>query len=115
VKDENGDLLADSHNILNSWRICFSQLLNVDGISDVRQIPNHTPDSLFPQPCLFEVKIATENLKKYKSPGNDPIPKELIQAGGEILECELHELIYVWRKEDLPEQWEESIVVPEGR
>ncbi|PNF20840.1 hypothetical protein B7P43_G12066 [Cryptotermes secundus] len=29
VKDENGDLLADSHNILNRWGNYFSQLLNV--------------------------------------------------------------------------------------
>jgi hypothetical protein len=27
VKDENGDLLADSHNILNRWKNYFSQLL----------------------------------------------------------------------------------------
>jgi hypothetical protein len=23
MKNENGDLLADSHNILNSWKNCF--------------------------------------------------------------------------------------------
>jgi hypothetical protein len=34
VKDENGDLLADSHIILNN----FSQLLNVHRVSDVRQV-----------------------------------------------------------------------------
>jgi hypothetical protein len=28
VKDENGDMLADSHNILNRWKNYFSQLLN---------------------------------------------------------------------------------------
>jgi hypothetical protein len=27
VKDENGDVLADSHNILNRWKKCSSQLL----------------------------------------------------------------------------------------
>jgi hypothetical protein len=31
LKDENGDLVADSHNILIRWKICFSQLLNVIG------------------------------------------------------------------------------------
>ncbi|PNF19370.1 hypothetical protein B7P43_G06343, partial [Cryptotermes secundus] len=30
VKDENSDLLADSHSILNRWRNYFSQLLNVN-------------------------------------------------------------------------------------
>jgi hypothetical protein len=42
VKDENGDLLADSRNILNRWKNYFSQLLNVHNVSDVRQIEVHT-------------------------------------------------------------------------
>jgi hypothetical protein len=37
VKDENGDLLADSNTILNRWKSYFSQLLNVYDVSDVRQ------------------------------------------------------------------------------
>jgi hypothetical protein len=42
VKDENGDLLADSHNILNRWKNYFSQLLNVQhNVSEVRQIEVH--------------------------------------------------------------------------
>jgi hypothetical protein len=32
VKDENEDLLADSHNILNRWKNYFSQLLNVHNV-----------------------------------------------------------------------------------
>jgi hypothetical protein len=52
-------------------------------------------------------------LKKYKSPGSEQIPAELIQAGGEILLSEIHKLINsVWNKEELPDQWEESIIVP---
>jgi hypothetical protein len=37
VKDENGDMLADSKNILNTKNY-FSQLLNVHRVTDVRQI-----------------------------------------------------------------------------
>jgi hypothetical protein len=37
VKDENGDLLVDSHNILNRWKNNFSQLLKVHNASDIRQ------------------------------------------------------------------------------
>jgi hypothetical protein len=29
VKDENGDMLANPHNILNRWKNHFTQLLNV--------------------------------------------------------------------------------------
>jgi hypothetical protein len=42
VKDENGDLLADPHNILNRWKNYFSQLLNVHRASDGRQMEKHT-------------------------------------------------------------------------
>jgi hypothetical protein len=42
VKNENGDLLADSHSILNRWKYHFYQLLNVHRVSDVRQIEIHT-------------------------------------------------------------------------
>jgi hypothetical protein len=66
VKDENGDLLADSHNILNTWKNYFSQLLNV-----------------VPYPSPFEVKIAVAKLKSYRLLGSDQILAELIQAGGE--------------------------------
>jgi hypothetical protein len=37
VKDGNDDL-ADSHNILNRCKNYFTKLLNVPGVSDVRQI-----------------------------------------------------------------------------
>jgi hypothetical protein len=42
VKDENGDMLADLHNISNRWKNYFSQLLNVYRVSDVRQIEIHS-------------------------------------------------------------------------
>jgi hypothetical protein len=52
-------------------------------------------------------------LKKYKSPGSDQILAELIQAGGEMLLSAIHELINsTWNKEELPDQWKESIIVP---
>jgi hypothetical protein len=46
VKDENGDLLADSSNIVIRRKSYFCQLLNVHNVSDVRQIGIHTAKSL---------------------------------------------------------------------
>jgi 3'-phosphoadenosine 5'-phosphosulfate sulfotransferase len=65
MKDENGELLADSHSILNKWKNYFSQLLNVHNVSNVRQIEVHS----------------------------------------------IHKLVNsVRNKEELPDQWKESIV-----
>ncbi|PNF25843.1 hypothetical protein B7P43_G11138 [Cryptotermes secundus] len=55
VKDENGDLFADSHNILSRWKDYFPQLLNVHRASVVRQIEMHTIEQLIPNPSPFEV------------------------------------------------------------
>ncbi|PNF20043.1 hypothetical protein B7P43_G05813 [Cryptotermes secundus] len=83
VKDENGDLLAESHNSLNRWRNYFSQLLNVHRVSTVRQTEIHTAEPLVPDPSPFGVEIAIAKLKRYKSPGSD-----------------------------MPDQWKESIILP---
>jgi hypothetical protein len=37
VKDEKGDLVADSHSIVVRWRNYFSQVFNVHGVKDVGQ------------------------------------------------------------------------------
>jgi hypothetical protein len=61
VKDEKGELHADSHNIVNRWKNYFSQLLNVHRVRDVRQIEIQTAEPLIRDPSYFEVKIAIEN------------------------------------------------------
>jgi hypothetical protein len=110
VTDENGNVLADSHNILNGY---FSQFLNAHRVSDVRQIEIHRAEQLVPDPSPFEVEIAISKLKRCKSLSSDEIAAELIQAEVEILRSKIHKLIKsIWNKEDLPDQWKESIIVP---
>jgi hypothetical protein len=73
----------------------------------------HAGEPLVPDPSPSEVETAIAKLKKYKTPGSDQIPAELIQAGGETLQSEIHKLINsIWSKEELPDQWKESITVP---
>jgi hypothetical protein len=88
--------------------------LNVHGVSDdVRQIEIHTAEPLVPDPSPFEVETAIAKLKKYKSLGNDKIPAELIKARGAALQSETHKLLNsIWNKEELHDQWKESIIVP---
>jgi hypothetical protein len=72
----------------------------------------HAAQPLVPDNSPFEVEIAIEKLKRFKSPGSDKIPVEIIQAGGEILRSKIHKLINsIWNKEELPDQWKESIIV----
>jgi hypothetical protein len=48
------------------------------------------PSHLYLTPVTSKVQIATEWLKRYKLRGNDEIPAEMIQAGGNILRSEFH-------------------------
>jgi hypothetical protein len=113
VKDEKGDLVADSYSILARWRDNFFQLLNVHGVNDVRRTEIRTAEPLVPEPSDSEVDMAIEKLKRHKSPGIDQIPAELIQAGRRTFPSEIHKLINsIWNKEEFPEQWKESIIVP---
>ena len=107
-----GDLVADSHSVLAKWRNHLSQLLNIHGVNDVSQTEIHTTEPLVPEPSAFEFELAIEKLKSHKSPSIDPIPVELIKAEGRTICCEIHKLIIsIWNKEELPEEWKESIII----
>jgi hypothetical protein len=87
--------------------------LNVQGVGGIRQTEIHIAEPFMPLPSAAEVEIAIRKLKRYKVLGSDQIPAELIQEGGKILHSEIHKLIMlIWNKEELPQQWKESIVVP---
>jgi hypothetical protein len=91
----------------------FSQLFNVHNVSDVRQIEVHTAKPLVPGPSRLEFEIVIAKLKKYKSAGSDQISAELIQSGAEISLCAIHNLINsALKRQELPDQWKESIIVP---
>jgi hypothetical protein len=61
VKDENGDLFADSQNILNRWKNYFSQFLNVHNGSDVRQREVYTAEQIVLGPSCLEDKISMQS------------------------------------------------------
>ena len=81
VKDEKGDLVANTHGIMARWRNYFSQLLNVHEVKDVRQAEIHSIEPLVPEPNAFEVELTIEKLRNHKSQGIDQIPAELIKQG----------------------------------
>ena len=83
------------------------------GVKDAVQVDTPTAEPLVPEPSAFEVELAIDKLKDHKSPGIDGIPAELIKAGSGTICLEIHKLITsIWKKEKLPEEWKESIIVP---
>ena len=68
VKDDKGDLVADSQSILARCRNYFSQMLNVHGVSDIREteIQIHTVEPVVFGLSTSEVELATGKLKSHK-------------------------------------------------
>jgi hypothetical protein len=57
--------------------------------------------------------MAIEKLKRHMSPGINQIPADLIKVGNRTIRCEIHKINNsIWNKEELPEEWKESIIVP---
>ena len=106
-------MVTDCHNILARWWNHFSELCNVHGVSGVRQTELCTAERLVAEPSAFEDEMATEKLKRHKSPDIGQTPAELIKPGGRTVCPEIHELVIsIWNKEELPEKWKESVIVP---
>ena len=89
VGNEKGDFVSDPYSIGSMWTNCFSQLLNVHGVNDIRQTEMHTAEPLVAVTSASVVESAIEKLKSHKSPGIDQISAELRQEGKTIL-CEVH-------------------------
>jgi hypothetical protein len=90
----------------------FEQILSLHGVNYVRQTEMRTVGPLALKSRPLDVELATETLQRYKSPSTDQIPAELFQRGGNTLYSEIHRLTKsTWKKEELPQQWKESITV----
>jgi hypothetical protein len=63
VKDERGNLLADSHKILKRWKDHFCQLMNVHWAGGVRQSEMHTVEPSLPDPRASDVEVAIGKLE----------------------------------------------------
>jgi hypothetical protein len=101
VKDGKGDLITDSQSILARWRNHVSQLLNVHGADAVRQRVN----TYCKASSAFDVGMAIEKLKSYKSSGIDQISAELIKQGVEQFALRSIKLfILVGLRRNVPEE-----------
>ena len=106
VKDEKGNLVADSHSIMARWRNHIFQLLNINGVNDVRQTELPTAEPLVPETNAFEIELAIEKLKSHKSPRIDQITAELIKEAGRKIHSEIRKIINsISNKLELPEEW----------
>jgi len=113
IKKHDGTIVGDTTSILSRWKQFFSNLLNVNQITSHEGSEVYTAETDNPEPRLIEVELAIEKLRRHKATSVDHIPSKLIHAGGDKLYEEIHKLILlIWNKEELPQEWKESVIVP---
>ena len=107
VWGEKGDIITASHRILPR---CL--LFSVHGVNDDRQTPIHTAGQLASEPSASEVEMAINKPKRLKSPCINQTPAELINSGAVTIRSEIYKLMNtILNKEELPDEWKESIIV----
>jgi len=73
----------------------------------------YTAERLGSEPSALEFELAIEKLKSHRSPDIDQTTAKLIKVGCRKISYEIHELIIsICNKEELTEEWNESIIVP---
>ena len=117
IRNAEGIVLQSKDEIKQRWTQYCSSLYKDHGGGDemVKELDEITPPiDEDPQDILYEeVEKAIRSLKCHKSPGSDGITAEMLQAGGEQLARQIHQLCNkAWHEGTIPEEWSKAILVP---
>ncbi len=116
IKDQSGTVLEDGKQIKARWKQHFEKLYNEQNETDpdiLKELPATNSHEPLDNVMKEEVEAAIRALKKKKSPGEDNISAEMIQAGQECSTEMMHvlcEKIFVDKQS--PEDWSKAIIVP---
>lgn len=117
IKDEAGNILTEEERIMTRWKEYFRKLLNGE---DTQTIKNENKDKNIQQEETFneeitkqEIEEALKTLKYGKAPGHDKITTEMIKKmGGKGITMLTKLFNKIWRKEEIPRDWEIGIIIP---
>ena len=116
IKDQSGTVLEDGKKIKARWKQHFEKLYNEQNDTDpeiLKELPATNSHEPLDNVMKEEVEAAIRALKKKKSPGEDNISAEMMQAGQECSTEMMHvlcEKIFVDKQS--PEEWSKAIIVP---
>ena len=117
IKNSTGDLLLDKEKVSERWVEHFRCLLNRPPPQEPvpatveNQLPLHGEE--VEEPTREEVLLIIRSLKNNKAAGIDEISAELIKYGGRPLhEAMVKIVIGIWRREEMPLEWEEGMFLP---
>jgi hypothetical protein len=90
------------------WKNYFTQLWNVHRDNDVRHTEIHTAGPLAPESSAFEVDMAIEKLKRYRSPGIDQLPAAMIKTDFSVRSVN-YLILFRIKRNCLSSRWSQSL------
>ena len=111
LKDRNGMDLTEAEDIKKRWQEFIEELYK----KDLNDSDNHDGmiTHLEPDILEYEVKWALGCIITNKASGGDRIPAELFQTLKDDAVKVLHSICQqIWKAQQLPEDWERSVVIP---
>ena len=116
VKSKAGETLAEKEQIKGRWKEYYEGLYNEQNPVDETVLDELPPTNTTEHMDDFleeEVAAAIKNLKKGKSPGEDNITAEMLQAGEECSVKMMHTLCNkIYQEEQCPADWGKAVIVP---
>ena len=113
IKDAQGQIITDKHQIEQRWGGYFEGLLNPN--EDTRDNNFSAQDILEHEPEILrsEVEESLKSAKTGKAPGIDGISIQIIKAAGEAgVELLWRVCRAVWKDGIAPMEWRQSIIIP---
>ena len=113
INDKNGNPLIHPSKVTMRWREYFQELLNPLGEKNKIIPTDLVVSTLDPEILHNEVDRVVRQAPKYKTPGVDRLPTEIIQATGEYGIKWLHRIFNAaWAQQRTPKDWQQAIIIP---
>lgn len=124
TKDEEGNFIAEKHEVLERWKQYFQKLLNAQTEEDKEEdedekleviidANNEGSETCTEAPTEEEIETIINKFKNNKSPGQNGVTAENIKNGGKALKEQIVKLIEeVWTTEKMSESWNKAVIVP---
>ena len=112
IKDKNGKILSNEREIKERWKEYFEELLNTENERDAIEAIDKVegPEKNI---SMEDVKTAIRKMKIGKATGTSEVDTEMIKAlEGAGIEWLTDILNKIWREEKIPDDWQNSILVP---
>ena len=118
IKNENGEIVKEENEILQTWRKYFEELHNptrvqTRSVNETTRMRDGEDIGEEVDITIEEIQTAIRKIKLGKSPGADEIYPEMIKNQGKDADVLLHAICQQsWKEKLVPDDWRKGTIIP---